>query len=101
MDYYKKIDTDTELYSKKELNKSKLLTAKMAHEITNEAIRKQIQDKLLPEIKNAAEKGNTNIDFEIPKNIDYQFAIRYIKYLGYKIRHIGNYSSPITINVEW
>ena len=56
MQYYKKVDTDTELCSKKELNKSKLLTAKMAHEITNEAMRKQIQDTLLPKIKNAAEK---------------------------------------------
>ena len=101
MQYYKKIDTDTELYSKKELNKSKLLTAKMAHEITNKAIRKQIQDELLPKIKNAAEKGNTNIDFDISTNIDYKFAIDYIKYLGYKIMYIKNYSSYVTINVGW
>ena len=52
MQYYKKIDTDTELYSKKELNKSKLLTAKMAHEITNEAIRKQIFDNIFKLKKN-------------------------------------------------
>ena len=57
MQYYKKIDTDTELYSKKEFNKSKLLTAKMAHEITNEAIRKQIQDELLPKIKMLLKKA--------------------------------------------
>ena len=96
MQYYKKVDTDTELSYKEEL-----LTAKMAHEITNEVMRKQIQEKLLPEIKNAAEKGNTNIDFEIPTNIDYQFAIRYIKYLGYKIMYIKDYSSYVTINVGW
>ena len=41
MQYYKKVDTDTELSYKEEFNKSKLLTAEMAHEITNEAIRKK------------------------------------------------------------
>ena len=96
MEYYKKVDTDTELSYKEEL-----LTAKMAHEITNEAIRKKIQDKLLPVIKIAAKKGNTNIDFDISKNIDYQAAIDYIKYLGYKIMYIKDYSSYVTINVGW
>ena len=101
MQYYKKVDTDTELSYKEEFNKSKLLTAKMAHEITNEAIRKKIQDELLPKIKNAAEKGKTNIDYEIPTTIDYKFAIDYIKYLGYKIMYIKNYSIYVTINVSW
>lgn len=88
-------------YKKEEFNKSKLLTAKMAREITNEAIIKKIQDRLLPIIKIAAEKGNTNIDCDISTNIDYQAAIDYIKYLGYKIRHIEKYSSCVTINVGW
>lgn len=101
MQYYKKIDTDTELSYKEEFNKSKLLTAKMANEITNEAIRKKIQDELLPKIKNAAKKCNTNIDFDISKNIDYQAAIDYIKCLGYKIMYIKDYSSYVTINVGW
>ena len=101
MQYYKKVDTDTELSYKEEFNKSKLLTANMAHEITHEAIRKKIQDELLPKIKNAAEKGNTNIDFDISTNIDYKFAIDYIKYLGYKIMYIKNYSIYVTINVSW
>ena len=99
MEYYKKVDTDTELSSKEKLHKSKLLTAKMAREITNEAIRKKIQDNLLPIIKNAAEKGNTNIDFDISTNIDYKFAIDYIKYLGYNIMYIKNYSSYVTIKL--
>jgi len=101
MEYYKKVDTDTELSSKEKLHKSKLLTAKMAREITNEAIRKKIQDTLLPKIKNVAEKGQTNIDCDIPTSIDYQFAIDYIKYLGYEIKHVKTYSSCITINVKW
>ena len=62
---------------------------------------KKIQDELLPKIKNAAEKGKTNIDYEIPTTIDYKFAIDYIKYLGYKIMYIKNYSIYVTINVSW
>lgn len=98
MEYYKQVGSNIE---KEPNDNSNLLTAKKAREMTNDAIKKKIQETLLPRIKNVAEKGKTNLDCDISTDIDYKYAISYIKYLGYEVEHVKTYSSCITINVKW
>lgn len=98
MEYYKQVGSKIE---KEPNDNSNLLTAKKAREMTNDAIEKRIQVKLLPNIKTLAEEGKNNINCDMPTDIDYKYAISYIKYLGYEVENIRIYSRSVIFTVKW
>ena len=84
-------------------NVKSVLTAKLARQMTNEAIIEKVNKELLPKIEKKAKSGCYQIEYDVSRSgdIDFDVLTNYIKSLGYNIIGTKTYSSLIVYYIKW
>ena len=80
-----------------------VLTAKLARQMTNEAIIEKVNKELLPMIEKRAKIGAFKYIYTVSRkvNIDFNVLKDYIKSLGYSIEKTEAYNDYVDFYIKW
>ena len=80
-----------------------VLTAKLARQMTNEAIIEKVNKELLPMVEKKAKLGCFKVIYTVSRkvNIDFSVLQDYIKSLGYNIEKTETYADYVDFYIKW